>query len=378
MVGAGCSITGNYIYCVATGNASPYTQVYYAQVSTTGVGTWTASTSYPVGMDYASCQIPGTGGGYFGGGGPVTTTTSTSTTVPYIYCIAGYTSSGVNNVYYAPISSTGVGTWSSTTNYPIATYWQDCASYHGFVYCVGGQSSYSNVYYAPISTTGVGTWTSGTSYPIALTSTPAACTTYNSFITCTGGNSIVNTVYYAAISSTGVGAWTAGTGYPANIIHHGCTLTNGYIYCVAGAYNSAYTSNAYYAPVLASNAIGTWSSTASYPLTLGYQTCTSANGYIYCVTGANIIYYNSVYYAPVSTTGVGTWSSTTNYPIALYKLTCASYSNTIYCVTGNTGSSINNVYYAPISSTGVGTWSSTKNYPLTEDNAGGQCVTSNP
>ncbi|MEM3661480.1 MAG: hypothetical protein QXG73_01480, partial [Candidatus Micrarchaeaceae archaeon] len=47
-----------YIYCVGSA-ASPYTQVYYAPVSSTGIGTWKATTSYPVGMYDAYCEIPG-------------------------------------------------------------------------------------------------------------------------------------------------------------------------------------------------------------------------------------------------------------------------------------------------------------------------------
>ena len=73
MVGAGCSIYNGYIYCVGTGAnpvKNPFNYVYYAPVSSTGIGTWTSTTSYPVSMDYAYCEIPGSGGGYFGGGGP--------------------------------------------------------------------------------------------------------------------------------------------------------------------------------------------------------------------------------------------------------------------------------------------------------------------
>ncbi|MEM3661858.1 MAG: hypothetical protein QXG73_03450, partial [Candidatus Micrarchaeaceae archaeon] len=71
MVDAGCSINNGYIYCVGTGEGGyAGTQVYYAPVSSTGIGTWTATTSYPVGIDYAYCEIPGSGGGYLGGGGP--------------------------------------------------------------------------------------------------------------------------------------------------------------------------------------------------------------------------------------------------------------------------------------------------------------------
>ncbi|MGC9157334.1 MAG: hypothetical protein ACP5GD_04090, partial [Candidatus Micrarchaeia archaeon] len=65
----GCSIYNGYIYCVGS-CLSPYTQVYYAPVSSTGVGPWKSTTSYPVPMFDAHCEIPGSGGGWLGGGGP--------------------------------------------------------------------------------------------------------------------------------------------------------------------------------------------------------------------------------------------------------------------------------------------------------------------
>jgi hypothetical protein len=39
-------------------------------ISSTGIGSWTPSTTYPVAMYAAYCEIPGSGGGYLGGGGP--------------------------------------------------------------------------------------------------------------------------------------------------------------------------------------------------------------------------------------------------------------------------------------------------------------------
>ena len=70
MFEAGCSIYNGYIYCVGTISKSPYTQVYYAAISSTGIGAWTSTTSYPVAMYEAYCEIPGSGGGFYGGGGP--------------------------------------------------------------------------------------------------------------------------------------------------------------------------------------------------------------------------------------------------------------------------------------------------------------------
>jgi hypothetical protein len=96
MYDAGCSIYNGYIYCVGTDGASPYNYVYYAPISSTGIGTWTSTTSYPVAMNVAGCSI------YNG----------------YIYCV-GEALPPNTQVYYAPVSSTGVGPWTSTTSYPV-------------------------------------------------------------------------------------------------------------------------------------------------------------------------------------------------------------------------------------------------------------------
>src|SRR5208282_1469261 len=56
----------------------------------------------------------------------------------------------------------------STTSYPTKTAYQSCATYSGYIYCVGGNTGSgppSAVYYAAVSSSGVGAWTSTTSYP---------------------------------------------------------------------------------------------------------------------------------------------------------------------------------------------------------------------
>ena len=46
-------------------------------------------------------------------------------------------------VYFAPISSSGVGAWTSTTTYPSDAQDLPCAISGGYVYCVGGTTNYS-------------------------------------------------------------------------------------------------------------------------------------------------------------------------------------------------------------------------------------------
>ena len=61
-----------------------------------------------------------------------------------------------NAVYYAPISSGGIGTWKQATNFPFGVS-TICATLSGNVYCFGGYDGSSvgednQVTYAPIAT----------------------------------------------------------------------------------------------------------------------------------------------------------------------------------------------------------------------------------
>jgi hypothetical protein len=388
---AGCTISNGYMYCVGTGN-TPFNYVYYAPVLNPGVGTWSSTTPYPVNMFDAWCETPGSTGSFEGGGGPASVST-TSIPPAYVYCIGGWNDiqGYMQGVYYAPISNTGVGTWSSTSSYPLPVSDHSCISFNGYVYCVGGTNGgaqeYNQVYYAPLSSTSIGTWSSTTSYPLVVNY--HTCTSLNNYMYCVGGYNYVtgiafNNVYFAPLSSTGVGTWSSTTSYPTNDFGQACTLYNNYLYCLAGQQNAGGSdvNTAYYAPV-SSTGIGTWSSTTNYPIGVQYYSCTSSSNYIYCGPSGNVASFsNSVYYAPISSTGIGTWTSGTNYPLVTGYETCNLYSNTIYCIAGalspvGGGGTTNSVYYAPVSSTGIGTWSSTTGYPWSMDNTGSACISSN-
>ncbi len=123
--------------------------LYFRPASGESINPWGSTTSYPTSITSPSCAIYQS----------------------YIYCVAGATSGGgvaTNAVYYATISSSGVGTWISTTNYPANLYAPSCAIYSGYIYCVGGNANSGTqetnaVYFASVSSSGVGTWTSTTS-----------------------------------------------------------------------------------------------------------------------------------------------------------------------------------------------------------------------
>ena len=199
---------------------------------------WTSTTAYGGGVVYLqSCAISG----------------------GYIYCVGGAATSAV---YYAPVTSSGVGTWTSTTAYGGGTvYGQSCAISGGYIYCVGGDiagAASSAVYYASVSSSGVGTWHSTTAYG-GGTVDLQPCAISGGYIYCVGG-AIAGTpssaVYYSPLTTIGVGTWTSTTAYGGGAVYGPSCAISGdiansgvYIYCVGGDNGSAATSAVYYSSI---------------------------------------------------------------------------------------------------------------------------------
>ncbi len=186
--------------------------VYYASITNGVIGTWQLTTSYPINIAGGSCNIAGN----------------------YIYCYGGFTNSngyGTQNngvydgyspltvyrdlataaSYYAPISSSGVGSWTAATSLPNAVNQTQCLNQTSYVYCLsvvapfestGGQLGYYGYHYQSASSTNVasippsGSWTqSGSSQQFE------SCAGWLGYIYCYGKPS------YSQVSSTSVGTW---------------------------------------------------------------------------------------------------------------------------------------------------------------------------
>ena len=328
------------------------------------LGGWTSTTAYGGGaLDRSSCA-------YYAG---------------YIYCVGGYDgSNAVSTVEYAPVSTSGVGSWTSTTAYKGGTVQDEsCAAYAGYIYCVGGIVAGSNssaVYYAPVSSSGVGTWTSTTAYaPGSVTGT--SCFISSGDLFCVGGvvgTSLSSTVEYAPVSSSGVGTWTSTTAYGAGTVTaESCATSGGYVYCVGGLVgggSGSISSAVYYASV-SSSGVGTWTSTTAYGGgTVRTESCSTSSGYIYCVggyDGTSVV--STVEYAQVSSSGVGSWTSTTAYGGgAIEDQSCAAAYGYLYCVAGFTGAAVTSaVYYDQLSIPSV---SQTKECAVTTAATSGTCA----
>jgi N-acetylneuraminic acid mutarotase len=235
-----------------------------------------------------------------------------------------------------------VGAWKSTTRYPKSTMDLSCAANSGFIYCVGGtvpiNTPIDAAYFAPISSSGVGAWKSTTPYPTRVRG--LSCATYSGFIYCAGGVEYLrlDAAYFAPISSTGVGKWTKTTSYPTSVWHQSCAIDSGYIYCIGGDTDAGDTDAVYFAPV-SSGGVGSWTSTTRYPAATMQLSCAVNSGFIYCVGGnTSKGATNAVYFASLSiiTKAVGTWTSTTKYPIVIADQSCVTSTSYLYCVGGST------------------------------------------
>ena len=240
--GQSCVASSSYIYCVGgtyDDKGDDVNASYYASVTSDGVvGKWSSTTSFPIPVDAQSC-VESSG---------------------YIYCVGGYDEAlGTNassfpsySVYYASVSSSGIGSWSESTSYPAGTYLPSCFAANGHIYCLGGVDSstgnaVSTDYYAPLSSAGVGTWTQTTAYPIQATD--QACAISSGYIYCVGGvgssGSFTNAVYYATVSSGGIGTWIKGANYPDSASTD-CVILSSNLYCVGGADSSGLSAASYY------------------------------------------------------------------------------------------------------------------------------------
>jgi len=230
--GESCVLYSGSIYCVGgsyNDNGDDVASSYYTTLAASGsLGNWSSTTAYPIPIDSQSCVASSS----------------------YIYCVGGFNETDgsnadatpTNSVWYAPLSSSGIGEWSLTTPYPANVYLPSCFASGSEVYCVGGEDGNDNslgtAYYATLSSSGVGAWTSTTSYPVA--GTGQACVISSGNILCVGGEtaggsspSYTNAVYYASISSGGIGAWKQSQGYPISV-QTACAALSGDIYCMGG------------------------------------------------------------------------------------------------------------------------------------------------
>ncbi len=405
-----------YVYEIggydAAGGGGVTTTVDYAPINSNGtLGSWTATSSLPVGLDYAT-SVAYNGYVYeIGGYGPTAVVDyaslqsiprigqyskildltdnysngtvdgwSTTTSLPgavwyatsvaynsYLYEIGGVIGGGAStSVTYAAINSNGtLGTWSATTALPVATEYATSIVNNGYVYEIGGlgSSAVATVYYAPINSNGtLGAWTTTASL---LNATYSATSVVNNgyvyeiggYIPGTGYSSIVD---YAPINSNGtLGSWVATTSLPTATFRATSVVYNNYVYEIGGYTGSGGTGIGYssivdYAPINSNGTLGSWVATTSLPTATAIATSIVYNGYVYEIGGMNSsnALLDTVDYAPINSNGtLGSWSLTAALPSTTYSATSVVYNNYVYEIGGqNSGGITATIDYTLISS----------------------------
>jgi len=230
--GESCAALSGYLYCVGGIHDSAGDDLsasYYAKLLANGsLGVWQSTTPYPIPIDSESCVGWGSD----------------------IYCVGGNNETGGSQsnvapssaVWFAPVNSSGIGAWAETTPYPPGIFVPSCYATGGFVYCLDGSDSNGDplgtTCFAVLTPNGVGRWTLTSPYPVA--SVGPSCVIASDNIYCVGGETaggesptFTNFVYFAPISSVGIGSWTQGASYPQSV-GTACVTAQGDIYCVGG------------------------------------------------------------------------------------------------------------------------------------------------
>jgi len=153
----------------------------------------------------------------------------------------------------------------------------------------------------------------------------SAIVSYNGYIYVIGGgtggdgSSPQTTSYYAKVNSDGTtGAWNTTSTLGTAVSGGYGTVVNGYVYVVAGSTaggGSGHTTGqtlVQYARINTDGTLGTWGTTTGIPAARYIPGVTSANGYIYVVSGISTAnsYTTTIYYAKVNADGtISSWNT---------------------------------------------------------------------
>ena len=248
----------------------------------------------------------------------------------YVYCLGA---GGAAASYFAALSANGLGEWVATTPYPAPPVSKPaCVASQGYVYCVGqvynGPNWYDyvqGVYFAPLSSSGIGSWTQTTALPGE--NFGGTCVASSGYLYCIYDQTA--SAYFAPISSNGIGAWTETVAPPEASV--GCFGAGDLVYCVsagssaAGAGSSAFQEGPSYFAPMSDSGLGSWTATTALPTPIFSN---------FAVAGTKV-YYLAVptLVAALSPSGISPWAPTFNSPGSWWASTCFAYENYLFCVT---------------------------------------------
>lgn len=299
--------------------------------------------------------------------------TNTSTPAQYFYVAGGFdpTSGNVSTTYSAQaMSGGGMGSWNTTTSYPIAEEIIALPSYAGNLWGCAGYNAVSSVYRATAGGGTVGTWNSDTAFPVPLAASAVVWSGANLFVL--GGRAsgvLSSTVYVNTMSGAGLtGSWT--TTSPIAVVlgdEGGAISSAGYVYTFGGYTSTGMTSTIFSAPITGGT-LGAWSSVGTLPQAVANPGTATDGSTAYVVGGEDSITdeVNTVYAVPLTAGGNIGSIATSSFPNGGIGPGAVFYSGYLYVFGGyktTTATATNGVYSAPVSGTAVGGFSSLNALP---------------
>lgn len=239
----------------------------------------------------------------------------------------------LSKVFYAPLTSSGVGAWVETTDYGAASGTAgsgglgtdpSCATTDGYVVCVGGGttagSDLSNVYFATLSSSGVGAWMEGVDYGATSGTSGAggqdvvgtSCSGFSGSIICVGGYGAGKTiaVWMSHIDSMGLRYWTSTSSYRHRVYDEQVIFAaeiTGQSTIISIGGNDAYFSQVWYAPILMPTTTSTTASSSS-------TSSTTSSAFSTTSSSSSSSTMSSRTTSPVTTSTASTLSQSTTAP----------------------------------------------------------------
>lgn len=327
----------------------------------------------------------------------------------YMYLVggtAGSNSAGSNAVYYAPLSSQGVGTWQVASSLVSARAHNDAVAYRGYLYTAGGCATMSSgacdtnsgllksVEYAPIYASGsLGPWqvanamneSNGRISPHIFGHGDYLYVNGGTYCSGAGGSCNTKTVYgdlqYAKLDPAGqtIG-YTGGTSLNTARYYNTATAYNGHIYVTGGCTNNGGgyvsctgTSSVEYATINSDGTLGSWVSTTSLPAARWGHAAAAYNGYLYITGGCTSTLGScteqddTLRISINSSTGAlgSSWTDDTTHTFpARREHQSVAYNGHLFVIGGYDSAQLNTIYTAPINSDGsIGAYVAQSNGP---------------
>jgi len=277
-------------------------------------------------------------------------------------------------------------TWhTNPTPLPYASAGHGTVLYDNKIYILGGTPGpdllVDDVYYAEIFSDGtVGSWIPTTNLPAPRTSIQYSVARWNNFIYVVGGQAggappgERYSVWFTEINSDGsLGSWMTTSSIPWRRRNHFVVVWNGRIYVGGGTDGYGWRADVAYAEIDIDGSLGSWTPTASLPLSYGAMGALVHNGRIYLIGGTSTwggpgLSHNDVFYAAINPDGsIGSWTTTASLPDRREHVGVGLLGDSIYATGGLKTPEItlhDTVYKAVINLDGsIDSWEELQNLP---------------